>query len=168
MRRVVIDMPNGDVNPLPALFTYHDAIKAGVSKQRLYAMRDSGRIQPVARGIYVRADNDELIDLDPAEIAIRAPDATLCLSSALEHHDLTDVNPVAIDVAVPAGSHRPAVSPPVKWHLFDAKTFTIGRNLLPIYDAHNIGIYSAERCEKQRNSEAFHPVHFPTCCATGS
>ena len=168
MRRVVIDMPNGDVNPLPALFTYHDAIKAGVSKQRLYAMRDSGRIQPVARGIYVRADNDELIDLDPAEIAIRAPDATLCLSSALVHHDLTDVNPVAIDVAVPAGSHRPAVSPPVKWHLFDAKTFTIGRNLLPIYDAHNIGIYSAERCEKQRNSEAFHPVHFPTYCATGS
>jgi hypothetical protein len=59
---------------------------------------------------------------------------------------LTDANPAAIDVAVPAGTHRPLVSPPVKWHLFATKTFTVGRNLLPIFGDYNIGIYSAERC----------------------
>lgn len=94
----------------------------------------------------MRSDSDELIDLDLAEIAIRAPSATLCLSSALVRHDLTDANPATIDIAVPAGSHRPAVSPPVKWHRFDSGTFAIGRNSLPIYRKYNIGIYSAERC----------------------
>lgn len=139
-------MANGDLDLLPALFTYHEAIQAGVSKRHLYAMRDAGQIEQVARGIFIRPDSDELVDLDLAEIAIRAPDATLCLSTALVRHDLTDANPVAIDVAVPAGSHRPVVSPPVKWHRFDAKTFAIGRNLLPIFGERNIGIYSAERC----------------------
>jgi predicted transcriptional regulator of viral defense system len=142
---LVIDVANSDLELLPALFTYREAIDAGISKRYLYAMRDTGRIETVARGIFVRSDNGELIDLDLAEIAIRAPRATLCLSSALVRHDLTDVNPSAIDVAVPAGSRRYVVSPPVRWHIFDAKTFTIGRNLLPIYGERNIGIYSATR-----------------------
>jgi predicted transcriptional regulator of viral defense system len=142
----VIEMATGYLDLLPTLFTYHEAIEAGVSKRHLYAMREAGEIKQVARGIFMRSDSDELIDLDLAEIAIRAPDATLCLSSALVRHDLTDANPVAIDVTVPAGSHRPAVSPPVKWHRFDAKTFAIGRNSLPIYGDLSIGLYSAERC----------------------
>jgi hypothetical protein len=142
----VIDMSNGALELLPALFTYHEALEAGVSKRRLYAMRGAGQIEQVARGIFVRSDSDELVDLDLAEIAIRAPNATLCLSSALVRHDLTDANPAAIDVAVPAGSHRPAVSPPVRWHRFDAGTFAIGRNSLPIYGERSIGIYNAERC----------------------
>jgi hypothetical protein len=146
VRKVVIDMESDSLGLLPTLFTYHDAIEAGVSKRRLYAMRDAGQIEQVARGIFMRSDSDELVDLDLAEIAIRAPDATLCLSTALVRHDLTDANPAAIDVAVPSGSHRPVVSPPVKWHRFDTETFTIGRNSLPIYAEHNIGIYSAERC----------------------
>jgi predicted transcriptional regulator of viral defense system len=143
---MVMAMMNGDLDPLPTLFTYREAIEAGVSKRRLYAMRDTGRIEQVARGIFLRSDSDELIDLDLAEIAMRAPAATLCLSSALVRHDLTDENPVAIHAAIPAGSNRPVVAPPVKWHMFDTKTFFIGRNLLPIYGDRNIGIYSAERC----------------------
>jgi predicted transcriptional regulator of viral defense system len=141
-----MDMWRGDLGALPTVFTYHDAIAAGVPERRLYAIRDAGQIEQVARGIFMHSDNDEAVDLDLVEIAIRAPDATLCLTSALVRHDLTDVNPIAIDIAVPAGSHRPAVSPPVNWHRFDLKTFAIGRNLLPIYDDHSIGIYSAERC----------------------
>jgi Transcriptional regulator, AbiEi antitoxin len=143
---MVVDMANDDLDLLPALFTYREAIGAGVSKRRLYAMRDAGRIEQVARGIFLRSDSDELVDLDLAEITIRAPDATLCLSSALIRHDLTDDNPVAIDVAIPAGSNRPVVVPPVKWHMFDTETFPIGRNLLPVYGDRNIGIYSEERC----------------------
>lgn len=139
-------MTNGSLDLVPALFTYREAIQAGISKRHLYAMRGAGEIEQVARGIFMRSDSDELVDLDLGEIAIRAPNATLCLSSALVRHDLTDANPTAIDIAVPTDSHRPAVSPPVKWHRFDAETFTIGRNLLPIYGERNIGIYNAERC----------------------
>jgi Transcriptional regulator, AbiEi antitoxin len=143
---VVIDMVSNDPGRLPRLFTYREAIGAGVSKRRLYAMRDAGQIEQVARGIFMRSEDNGMFDLDLAEIAIRAPAATLCLSTALVRHDLTDANPVVIDVAVPAGSHRPVASPPVKWHRFDTETFAIGRNLLPIYGDRNIGIYSAERC----------------------
>jgi hypothetical protein len=139
-------MTNDGLDPLPALFTYREAIEAGLSKWHLYAMRDAGRIEPVARGIFMRTDSAELVDLDLAEIAIRAPAATLCLSSALVRHELTDEIPAVINVAIPSGSHRPLVTPPIKWHIFDPKTFDIGRNSVPVCSARNIGIYSAERC----------------------
>jgi predicted transcriptional regulator of viral defense system len=143
---MVTGMANGDLDLLPALFTYRDAVGAGLSKRRLYALRDAGLIQSVARGIFTRTDSSEPFDLDLAEIALRVPTATLCLTSALVRHGLTDQNPAALDIAIPAGSHRPAMATPVKWHRFDRRTFDIGRNLLPIRPGVNIGIYSAERC----------------------
>lgn len=139
-------MAGGDLDLLPAVFTYREAVEAGLSKRRLYALRDAGLIDPVARGIFRRLDSDELLDLDLAEISLRVPDATLCLTSALVRHDLTDQNPAAIDIAIPAGSHRPAVAAPVKWHRFARNTFDIGRTLLPIAGGVSMSIYSAERC----------------------
>lgn len=141
-----MDVAKSDLDLLPALFTYRDAVEAGLSRRRLYALRDAGLIESVARGIFTRAHTDESFDLDLAEIALRAPAATLCLTSALVRHGLTDQNPAALDIAIPAGSHRPAMGTPVKWHRFDRKTFNIGRSLLPISPGTNIGIYSAERC----------------------
>jgi predicted transcriptional regulator of viral defense system len=132
---------------LPSLFTYQEALKAGVSKRRLYALRDADVIEPVGRGIFLRADAEDLVDTDLAEIAIRAPSATLCLASALVRHDLTDENPTAVDVALPDGSHRPVVVSPVAWHRFDPETFYVGRETLPVAGTgRHIGIYNAERC----------------------
>ena len=139
-------MGKGELSALPSLFTYREATDAGVTKWRLYAMRDAGLIEQVARGLFRRAGSDELVDLDLAEIAVRAPEATLCLTSAMVRYDLTDQNPPVIDVAIPVGTHRPVVGAPVKWHMFDAQTFALGRNLLPVGAGRNIGIYSSERC----------------------
>jgi predicted transcriptional regulator of viral defense system len=136
----------GELDALPSVFTYREATEAGVTKWRLYAMRDAGLIEQVARGLFRRADSDELVDLDLAEVAVRAPEATLCLTSAMVRYDLTDQNPVYIDIAIPVGSHRPVVGAPVKWHMFDAQTFAIGRNPLPVGAGRNIAIYSPERC----------------------
>lgn len=141
-----MNVASSDLERLPALFTYREAIEAGLSKRRIYAVRDAGLVETVARGIFRRTDSDQPFDLDLAEIAKRLPKATLCLTSALVRHDLTDQNPVAIDLAIPAGSHRPVFSFPVKLHIFDRKTFDIGRNMLPVGIGLNIGIYSAERC----------------------
>ena len=141
-----MDMASGDLERLPALFTYREAIEAGLSKRRLYAFRDAGLVEPVARGIFRRTDSDQSFDLDLAEISLRLPGATLCLTSALVRHDLTDQNPVAIDLAIPTGSHRPAFAFPVKLHIFDKKTFDVGRSMLPVGIGLSIGIYSAERC----------------------
>jgi predicted transcriptional regulator of viral defense system len=101
----------------------------------------------IGHGLYRRADAEKAgpVDYDLLEIAHRARFATLCLASALVRHELTDANPEAIDVALPKGSHRPSVVPPVAWHMFDPRTFDIGRSMIPVDSETFIGIYSAER-----------------------
>lgn len=135
-----------DLHGLPYTFTYGEALAAGLTKHRLYALRDSGVIEAIARGLYRRVDSSEAVDVDLIEIARRAHRATLCLTSALVQHELADANPATIDVALPAGSRRPRVGSPVTWHSFDRRTFDIGRTTMPIDQRTQIGIYTAERC----------------------
>lgn len=117
----------------------------GLSRTALYRATREGRYQRIARGIYLPADA-EAADWDWIEAASRRPDATICLASALAHHDLTDTIPAALDIAIPRGSRTPAGSPSIAWHQFDRTTFEIGRNeiLIPGIDI-EIGIYSPER-----------------------
>jgi predicted transcriptional regulator of viral defense system len=130
---------------LPETFTYREARAAGVGKREFYAMRDAGLIERLSRGLYRRAGASGVVDLDLLEIALRAQSPTLCLTTALAHHQLTDTNSASIDVAVPAGSHRPQVTAPVTWHQFDRATFGLGRTTLQVDGAVSIGLYSAER-----------------------
>jgi predicted transcriptional regulator of viral defense system len=133
------------VADLPDTFTYRDARTAGIGKREFYAMRDAGLIDRLSRGLYRRSEAAGTVDLDRLEIALRAHSPTLCLTTALAHHQLTDANPASIDVAVPAGSHRPLVTAPVTWHQFDRATFEVGRTTLPVDGTVTIGLYSAER-----------------------
>ena len=128
---------------LATVFTHADARRAGWSDRGLYAARDSGDIQQIARGIFARSDLPA--DLDLVEIAIRAPDAILCLTSALAHHDLTDDIPPSIDVALPRSRRNPRTQAPVTWHRFDDDTFEIGRTELALIDRLTIGIYAPTR-----------------------
>lgn len=138
-----IQLPEG----LPSTFTYRQAREAGLTKWRLYDLRDRGAITSIGRGLYRRADADlaEPADHDLLEIAHRARWATICLTSALAHHDLTDAIPSSIDVALPTGSHRPRLQARVTWHLFDPDTFHIGRGVIPVDAGTSIGIYGPER-----------------------
>jgi predicted transcriptional regulator of viral defense system len=130
---------------LPSTFTYSEARRSGLSDRQLYRLRDRGVIEVVSRGLFRRTDVDSLVDIDLLGIARRAPRATLCLTSALARHHLTDEIPATIDVALPRGAHRPAVSASVTWHLFDPDTFEIGRTMVPLDEQTSIGLYSAER-----------------------
>lgn len=72
--------------------------------------------------------------------------ATICLTSALAHHDLTDAIPSALDIAIPREARIPAGSGSIKWHSFDRATFDLGRDEIPIPGTDQlIGIYSPER-----------------------
>jgi predicted transcriptional regulator of viral defense system len=132
------------IEGLPTTFTYRYAREAGVSKRRLYQLRDDGVIQQVARGVYRRADAPPA-DLDLIDIAQRAPEATLCLISALAEHQLTDAIPAFYDLAMPRGVRPPATEAQVHWHAFDPRTFAIGRDGKALDDTARIGLYSAER-----------------------
>ena len=77
---------------MPGTLGYNQARQVGLSKRALYVLRDSGQIQAIGRGPYRRTDAP-LADLGLIAIAERAPEATLCLTSALARHDLTDAIP---------------------------------------------------------------------------
>lgn len=116
-----------------------------MSAERLYRLRDEGAIEAIGRGLYRRADTArDSEDPDLIEISYRAPKATLCLTTALAHHGLTDVIPATIDIAIPRGTRPPKLLAPTTIHSFAAKTFGIGRERLP-FDSGILHIYSAER-----------------------
>lgn len=128
---------------LPDIFTHADASALGISDRRLAEMRSAGEIDRLARGIYLKPEID--IDHDLAEIAIRAPRATLCLTTALARHNLTDDIPSSINVALPREQRHPRTAVPVTWHRFDSDTFNIGRAEHKLSDQLSVGIYDPMR-----------------------
>jgi len=131
---------------LPAAFSYSQARAHGLSDRRLYALRDAGLIEQLGRGLFQRADTAGDADPDLIEIALRAPQATLCSTTALARHGLTDAIPARIDAALPRGHRHPATVAPVSWHAFAAGTFDIGCDELTLTGQTSIGLYNAERC----------------------
>ncbi|MCA9552468.1 MAG: type IV toxin-antitoxin system AbiEi family antitoxin domain-containing protein [Myxococcales bacterium] len=137
--------PNDDVRTkLGELFSYSEAVAAGVSRRRLYALRDEGILTVVGTGLY-RFSDAPPADLDLIEIAEKAPLATLCLETALARHDLVDTIPAATNIAIPRGSTRPQLRAAHRLHHFDPTTFELGRQLLDVGARKPLGLYSAER-----------------------
>lgn len=130
---------------LPNAFSHGLAQQRGLSERRLRGLLADGALERLGHGIYRKAEAPPA-DLDRIEIALRAPDATLCLTTALSHHDLTDAIPAVIDVALPRSRRQPKVRAPVQWHRFAEETFDVGRESLAVDEGLSIGIYSAERC----------------------
>jgi predicted transcriptional regulator of viral defense system len=133
-----------DLDPLPSAFTYATAREANLSDRRLRSLVETGVLERLGRGVYRRCDAP-VADVDRIEVALRAPEATLCLTSALAHHDLTDLVPTTIDVALPRSRRPPKVDAPVRWHRFQEGTFHVGRGRLEVDEGVFLGIYSAER-----------------------
>ncbi len=135
--------PDADLlGKMPDTFRFSEALEY-INKRQFYNLLDSGRITPIARGLYRKSDwhGDE----DLIEIASSAPRATIALRSALARHDLIDDIPDMLDIALPRGTWAPRISTPVRWHRFDPNTFDVGRETLDIGAGRQIGIYSAPR-----------------------
>jgi predicted transcriptional regulator of viral defense system len=132
-----------------------DLIKLGVHTDALYALRDGGRVIELGRGLYRLAEIGEAEHPDLVEVAARAPNAAVCLISALSYHGITTQIPSSVNLAVPRGSyHRIKLSIPVTVYRFDPKTFNDG------LETHRIGgmplkVYGIARtvvdCFKFRN-----------------
>jgi predicted transcriptional regulator of viral defense system len=104
-----------------------DLIDLGVHTDALYALRDSGQIVELGRGLYRLADIDEAEHPDLAVIAARAPSAAICLISALSYHEITTQIPSSVHLAVPRGSyHGIRLSIPITVYRFDARSFDEG------------------------------------------
>lgn len=130
---------------LSPVFTLADARSSGMRKDRVYELLASGDIERLGRGVYMRPD-----EIDPAYATLAAatavrPAATMCLTSALVHHELNDAIPFATDIAFPRGTRHPAGFEHAVWRSFDTATFDIGREPMDIGDGLRAWIYSPER-----------------------
>lgn len=122
-----------------------DLIEFGVHTDTLYELRDSGQIVELDRGLYRLSEIAEAEHPDLAVIAARAPNAAVCLISALSYHNITTQIPSSVHLAVPRGHYRGiSLSIPVTVYRFDPRTFKEG------LETHRIGgkplkIYSPAR-----------------------
>lgn len=104
-----------------------DLIASGVHTDALYALRESGQIVKLARGLYRLAELGEAEHPDLTVVAARTLNAAVCLISALSYHDITTQIPSSVHLAVPRDSYyRITLSIPVTVYRFDPKTFHAG------------------------------------------
>jgi predicted transcriptional regulator of viral defense system len=144
------------------LFTKHggtlrtsQALRLGIHPRTLYALRGSGEIEQVARGVYRLASAPPLSNPDWAAIMSRLPRAVICLISALAHHGLTTQVPHATDIALSSHSQIPKMDNiPIRVFWFSEPSFSIGVETVNV-DRIPVRIYSAEKtiadCFKYRN-----------------
>ena len=83
------------------------ALRSGIHPGTLYAMRDSGVLEMVSRGVYRLADSPPLGNPDLVTVAARIPGGVICLISALAFHGITTHIPHEVHVALPRGAEEP-------------------------------------------------------------
>lgn len=131
------------------------ALKTGVHQRDLYALRDSGALQRLSRGVYRLADMPPLTDPDLVTVAARVPEAVIALISALHFHGLTTEIPHEVHIALPRGTARPRLDwPPLRIYRLSASLFTTGIEIHK-RDGVPIRVYSAAKsvadCFRFRN-----------------
>lgn len=122
-----------------------DAVKSGISRKTLYAMYDAGVIERLSRGVYRLTSLPGLAAPDLITVAARAPNAVICLISALAFHELTTQIPPAVDIAVVRGSEAPRIDyPPVNVYWFSGRAFSEGITA-PVVDGKKLRVYAPEK-----------------------
>jgi len=132
-----------------------EAIRLGMTRYTLYALLDRGEIERVSRGIYRLVDLPPIGNPDLVTIGLRAPNAVICLTSALSYHELTTQIPHEVSIAVVRGSRAPRIDhPPVHIYNFGKAAYGAGIQDHTI-DGVTVKIYNPEKtladCFKFRN-----------------
>lgn len=132
-----------------------DALRAGIHRRTLYALRDAGAIEAVTRGLYRLSDAPPLGNPDLVAVAAKVPRGVVYLISALAFHELTTQVPHAVWVAVPRNSEPPRLDyPPVRITRLGPAAYAAGVETHRL-DGVAVKVYSREKtladCFKHRN-----------------
>lgn len=123
----------------------HEAITAGIHPRTLYAMRDAGDIEHVARGVYRLAGLPPLSDPDVAIVAKLFPTSVVCLISALSIHELTTRVPHTVQIATPPGRRAPKTPhPPIETFRFSKEALAAGVEE-HLIDGAKVRVFNAEK-----------------------
>lgn len=126
------------------VLTIETARQAGLRKDQVYALTEAGELERLGRGVYVYPDRIDPAWAPLAAATVLKPEATLCLTSALVYHGLSDAITFTTDIALPRGMRHPAGFDHVTWHSFNPDTFHLGRVQIT-QDGVALAAYSAER-----------------------
>lgn len=127
----------------------------GIHSRTLYALRDAGELEQIARGLYRLRDLPLLGHPDLVAIALKVPRGVICLLSALSIHGLTTQLPHEIYVALKRGSEAPRLRrPPLRVFSFSGPSFAEGIEVRNV-DGVGLRVYSPAKtvadCFKFRN-----------------
>ena len=132
-----------------------EALRTGIHPVTLYAMRDSGALEVLSRGVFRLAGGPPLGYPDLVTVAARIPAGVICLISALAFHELTTQIPHQVHVALPRGAAEPRLDhPPIQTYRFSDETFSAGVETHAL-DGVRVSVYGPEKtladCFKFRN-----------------
>jgi predicted transcriptional regulator of viral defense system len=122
-----------------------DALRLGIRLETLSALRDSGDLDQIGRGLYRLTDLPPLSNPDLVVVASKIPHAVICLISALAFHELTLQIPHVVDIAVEGHKERPILrQPPIRVFWYSGKLLTEGIEIHQI-DGTPVRIYGPEK-----------------------
>ena len=132
-----------------------DLKNIGAPTYYLNLLEKEGKIQKLGRGLY--ATNDYEFDEKQSymEICKHAPNAILCLFSALRFHEMTTQNPSRIWIAIENKDRKPNIEyPPINVIRLSGKAMTEGINIIE-HKGVKIKVYCPAKtvadCFKYRN-----------------
>ncbi|MFZ5831326.1 MAG: type IV toxin-antitoxin system AbiEi family antitoxin domain-containing protein [Planctomycetota bacterium] len=131
------------------------AVEAGVHRNTLYGMLESGVVERLTRGLYRLTEIPPLSTPDLVAVSQKIPQGVICLVSALAYHELTTQIPHVVHVAVARNSRPPSLRyPPIRVFRFSGASFCEGIDRVEM-DGATVRIYNPEKtladCFKYRN-----------------
>jgi predicted transcriptional regulator of viral defense system len=122
-----------------------DAVKNGFTRNEIATLLARGRIERVSKGIYRVSGAEVFSNESYAELAIKYPNAVICLISALQFHNITTQLPREIWCAINSTSRAPKMNyPKLRIVRFVGKAYSNG---IEIYNVNGIPVkvYSASK-----------------------
>ena len=108
----------------PTVFAGSPSMQVATSesqRHRLKIAANAGRIQRLDRGLYLVNPLAYSQFHELAAVAIRQPEAVICLESAAVFHELTSAPPSAVQFGIPRSTHAPRwrwpAIEPITWNL---------------------------------------------------
>lgn len=100
---------------------------AGVARAQLSRLVAAGELVRLARGLYALPDHSPAADDGLLQVARRAPDARLCLLTALRLHELTTQAPFEVWIAIGNKDRAPRMDwPPLRVVRFSGEALNAG------------------------------------------
>ena len=122
------------------------ALRAGIHPRTLYALRDAGEIEQIARGLFRLRGLPPSSEPDLVTVAKKVPRAVFCLLTALAFHRLTTHVPHAVAIALPRTARTPRLAhPPLEVFRFSPACLHAGVEQPHAADGTPIRVYSAEK-----------------------